>query len=84
MSCFSSVRFLALTALQLGYALGNDETVTILKEIQSKNQDKIGEDSLLASEILLKMVSPHKVEVPMTQAEIERSQKAAKQDKGGK
>jgi len=66
-----SVRFLGLTMLQLGYSVGNDETVTILKEIQTKNQDKIGEDALLASEILLKMSAGQKVDVPMTQAEID-------------
>ncbi|MBQ8476214.1 HEAT repeat domain-containing protein [bacterium] len=58
-----SVRFLALTTLQLGYSLGNDETVGILKEIQSSNQDKLGEDSLLASEILLKLSAPKITEV---------------------
>lgn len=70
-----SVRFLGLTMLQLGYALGNDETVALLKDIQSKNQDKLGEDALLASEILLKMSASQKVEVPMTQTEIERAEK---------
>jgi len=53
-----SVRFLALTTLQLGYSIGNDETVEILKEIQAANKDKLGEDSLLASEILLKLSAP--------------------------
>lgn len=67
-----SVRFLALTILQLGYAVGNDETVGILKEIQTQNKDKIGEDALLASEILLNMSAAQKVEVPMTQNEIEK------------
>ena len=70
-----SVRFLALTMLQLQYALGNDETVTILKEIQAQNTDKIGEDALLASEILLNMAGAQKVEVPMTQEEIEKATK---------
>lgn len=70
-----SVRFLGLTMLQLGYALGNDETVTLLKDIQSKNQDKVGEDALLASEILLNMSANQKVKVPMTQSEIERAEK---------
>lgn len=78
-----SVRFLALTILQLGYALGNDETVSILKEIQSQNQDKIGEDSLLASEILLNMSAPQKVDVPMTQNEIEKQSASKKEDKQG-
>ena len=53
-----AVRFLALTALQLGYSVGNDETVEILKNIQATNPDKYGEDSLLASEILLKLSAP--------------------------
>lgn len=70
-----SVRFLGLTMLQLGYAVGNDETVAILKEIQSQNQDMIGEDSLLASEILLKMAGGQKVDTPMTQGEIEKANK---------
>ena len=75
-----SVRFLGLTMLQLGYAAGNDETVTILKEIQTQNTDKIGEDSLLASEILLNMAQGQKVEVPMTPNEIEKEkQKQSKQ-----
>ena len=74
----AAVRFLGLTALQLGYAVGNDETIAILKEIQSKNSDKIGEDSLLASEILLKMVAPEKVEVQMTPDEIEKMENQKK------
>lgn len=56
-----AVRFLALTTLQTGYCVGNDETVQILKEIQSQNKDKIGEDALLASEILLKLSAPQPV-----------------------
>ncbi len=61
----SAIRFLALTTLQLGYSNGNDESVQILKQIQQTNTDKYGEDSLLASEILLKMAAPNpqKVEV---------------------
>ena len=58
-----SVRFLGLTMLQLGYSLGDDETVQILKEIQSTNKDKLGEDALLASEILLKLSAPKMTEV---------------------
>lgn len=60
----STVRFLALTTLQLGYSVGNDETVQIVKQIQAENKDKIGEDSLLASEILLKLSAPEQVELP--------------------
>ena len=58
-----SVRFLGLTTLQLGYSVGNDETVQILKEIQAGNQDRLGEDAVLASEILLKLSAPRAIEV---------------------
>lgn len=58
-----SIRFLALTALQLGYSVGNEETVEILKEIQATDKDKLGEDKLLASEILLKLSAPKIQEV---------------------
>ena len=75
---------MGLTALQLGYAVGNDETVTILKEIQSKNDDKIGEDSLLASEILLNMSAGQKVEVPMTQEEISKAEQKETKQQGSK
>lgn len=53
-----SIRFLALTTLQLGYSIGDDETIQILKEIKASNQDKLGEDALLASEILLNLSAP--------------------------
>ncbi len=58
-----SVRFLALTTLQLGYSVGDKETIEILKELQSANKDKMGEDALLASEILLKLSAPKVMEV---------------------
>ena len=58
----SAIRFLALTILQVGYSVGNDETVQLLKEIESSNKDKFGQDSTLASEILLKMAQPEAVE----------------------
>lgn len=58
----AAVRFLALTTLQLGYCVGNDETIQILKEIQATNQDKLSEDSILASEILLKLAAPQPIE----------------------
>ena len=50
-----SVRFLGLTTLDLGYCAGDNETVEILKEMQKTNDDKAGQNQLLASEILLKM-----------------------------
>lgn len=60
----AAVRFLALTTLQLGYSVGNDETVQILKNIQTNAVDKFAEDSLLASEILLKLAGSEKFEIP--------------------
>ncbi len=59
----AAVRFLGLTTLQLGYCVGDNETVEILKAIQAQNQDKFGEDSLLASQILLNLSAPEQVEV---------------------
>ncbi len=79
-----SVRFLALTALQLGYSVGNDETVTILRDIQNSNPDKIGEDSLLASEILLKLAGGAPVDVPMSEEEILKEQQNLKNSKNNK
>ena len=60
-----SVRFLGLTALQLGYCVGNDETISLLKQIQQKGNNDLGDsqDSLLASEILLKMSAPEAIKV---------------------
>ena len=61
-----SVRFLGLTVLQLEYSVGDEKTVEILKQIQAENKDKIGEDQLLASEILLKMSAPDKIKLEET------------------
>ena len=58
-----SVRFLGLTMLQTGYTTGNDETISILKEIQSSNKDGLGDDALRASEILLNSALPKMQEV---------------------
>lgn len=49
-----TVKFVALTALDAGYATGNDETAQILTQMQSSNSS-YGEDAALASQILLKM-----------------------------
>lgn len=59
----ASVRYVGLTTLDTGYALGNDETVAILKQIQERSDIMYGEDAVLASNILLKMSAP-RVEVP--------------------
>ncbi len=52
-----TVRFMGLTALDAGYAKGDDLTVQILKQIQQDSTSSYGEDALLASQILLKMSS---------------------------
>ncbi|MBE7706099.1 MAG: hypothetical protein E7Z91_02490 [Cyanobacteria bacterium SIG30] len=51
----ASVRFVGLTALDVGYAKGDDLTVQILKQMQQQPAEQYGEDALLASQILLKM-----------------------------
>ena len=51
----NTVKFVGLTILDAGYSKGNDETVKILKNIQQDALNQYGEDSLLASQILLKM-----------------------------
>ena len=58
-----SVRFLGLTILQLDYCTGDEQTVELLKQIQAENKDKVGEDQLLDSEILLKMSAPDKIKL---------------------
>lgn len=65
----ASVRYIGLTTLDVGYAGGNNETVDILKQLQSRTDLEYGEDSILASQILLKM-SGQKVQVPDTTAEV--------------
>ncbi len=59
----ASVRYIGLTILDTGYAQGNEETVNILKQLQNRPDLEYGEDSRLASEILLKMAG-QRVEVP--------------------
>lgn len=52
----ASVRQLALTILNIGYAAGNDETIAILNNIQANTSDTMyAEDAILAKEILLKL-----------------------------
>lgn len=58
-----AVRFLGLTMLNLDYCTGDNLTVDLLKQIQAQNTDKVGEDQLLASEILLRMSAPDKIKV---------------------
>lgn len=56
-----NVRFIALTALEAGYAQGDNLTREILQKMQS-SKDVYGEDALLASEALLHMAG-NKVEI---------------------
>ena len=52
----ASVRQMALTILNVGYATGNDETIAILNNIQSNTSDTMyAEDAIVAKEILLKL-----------------------------
>lgn len=59
----ASVRYVGLTTLDVGYATGNQETVEILKQLQNRPDLEYGEDSILASQILLKL-SGQRVTVP--------------------
>ncbi len=59
----ASVRYVGLTTLDVGYAQGNSETAEILKQLQNRPDLEYGEDSILASQILLKM-SGQKVTIP--------------------
>lgn len=49
-----TVKFIGLTALDAGYATGNNETAQLLNQMQASN-GCYGEDAMLASRILLKM-----------------------------
>ncbi len=52
----ASVRQMALTTLNIGYASGNEETIALLNDIQANTQGGIyAEDALSAKEILLKL-----------------------------
>lgn len=57
---YESVKFFALAALTDGSATGNEQTVKLLKNIEQKKTG-YGEDSLIASQILLRM-SGNKIE----------------------
>ena len=53
---YQAVKFVAMAALEARSVNGNQKTVTLLKQIQN-NDTNYGEDSLKASNILLKMSS---------------------------
>ncbi len=63
-----SVRFLALTILDVGYAQGNENTVQILHQLEQDNADEYGENRLLASQVLVKLGSrnPQNTQIPTT------------------
>lgn len=58
-----SVRFLALTAIQLGYTKGDDKTVEILNNLVANSKNNFGEDASMASDALLKIATPEAVKV---------------------
>ena len=51
----SAVRFLALATLDAGYAKGDELTIKLLNNIKNDTQREHGEDSRLASQILLRL-----------------------------
>lgn len=71
------VKFIAMAALQSRVASGNDLTVKLVKDIQ-KQSTGYGEDSLMASDILLKM-SGKQVE---KEFEVKESYQENPKDKG--
>lgn len=59
-----NVRFVALTALDSGYACGDNLTKELLQRMQA-SKDTYGEDAIFASEVLLKMAGKKvEIEVP--------------------
>lgn len=77
-----SVRFLALAALDAGYAQGDELTTKILEKMQS-SKEVFGEDAMMASEILLQKAG-NKVEIEVPGPKPEDKKSAAKVDKKGK
>jgi len=72
-----TVKFVGLTALDAGYATGNNETAQILTQMQSSTSS-YGEDATLASKILLKMsgnqTMQNNAQAPVQQAEAQNLQ----------
>ena len=58
-----TIRFVGLLIMQLGYSVGNEETIQILKQLQQANKDKTGEEQLMISKILLQLAAPEAKEV---------------------
>ncbi|MDD3150824.1 MAG: HEAT repeat domain-containing protein [Candidatus Gastranaerophilales bacterium] len=52
----SNVRLMAMTSLSTGYAVGNDETIQILKKIQASDA-AYNEDAIMATDILAKLAA---------------------------
>ena len=71
----SAVRFLGLTILDAGYAKGNELTLQLLKAIQADGQKEYGEDSSLASQILLKLSAGDKVKFKPEEGQVVESKK---------
>ena len=61
----ASVRQMALTTINVGYAIGNEETIAILNNIQTNTSSDIyAEDALAAKEALLKLSQQGQVITP--------------------
>lgn len=71
----SAVRFLGLTILDAGYAKGNEQTLQLLKAIQADGQKEYGEDSSLATQILLKLSAGDKVKFKPEEGQVVESKK---------
>lgn len=71
----SAVRFLGLTILDAGYAKGNEQTLELLKAIQADGQKEYGEDSSLATQILLKLSAGDKVKFKPEEGQVVESKK---------
>ncbi|MCD8025184.1 MAG: hypothetical protein LUE64_06580 [Candidatus Gastranaerophilales bacterium] len=70
-----TVKFIGLTALDTGYAAGNNETAQILTQMQSSDSN-YGEDASLASKVLLKM-SGSQANASVAQANAQLNEQAA-------
>ena len=76
----SAVRFLGLTTLDAGYAKGDKLTIDLLNSIKNDTQSEYGEDSRLASQILLRLSAGDKVKfVPQDSQEVQTTQDKPKE-----
>lgn len=69
----SAVRFLGLASLDAGYAKGDQLTINILNSIKNNTQSEHGEDSRLASQILLRLSAGDKVKFTPKDSQAEQT-----------